>query len=120
MKILLIDDDIFFRKFYTAKLTENGFSVEEAANGHEGIDKLNKGDINLVLLDIVMPQMDGFEVLKIRANNPALSKIPVIVLTTLGQEQDIENIKKLGANEYINKTFYNFEELLVKIKALVK
>lgn len=118
-KILLIEDDLFFQKFYTAKLNENGYNVETATNGNEGLEKMRNDTFQLVLLDLVMPQMDGFEVLKQKSLDSKLQKIPVIVFSSLSQEKDLEEAKKLGANDYMNKTFYNFEELLGKIKVLI-
>lgn len=119
-KILLIEDDLFFQKFYTAKLNENAYYVETATNGNEGLKKMRNDTFQLVLLDLVMPQMDGFEVLRQKSLDSKLQKIPVIVFSTLSQEKDLEEAKKLGANDYMNKTFYNFEELLGKIKVLIE
>lgn len=117
--ILVIEDDIFFQKFYANKLSENGYAVEAAVNGIEGLDKLKKGNIDLVLLDLVMPQKDGFEVLEEKTANKKLTKIPVIVFTALTQEKDAQEAKKLGASDFISKTFGNFPDLLAKIKALI-
>lgn len=118
MKILLVEDDTFFREFYAAKLKEEGMEVEVASDGEEGLDKVSKVKPDLILLDIIMPKKDGFEVLAALSQNATLKKIPVIVFSTLGQESDVEKAKKLGASDYINKSFFDFENLKTKIKAL--
>jgi DNA-binding response OmpR family regulator len=116
MNILLVEDDVFFQKFYSTKLREHDFHVDIATNGVEGITAMKKKQYALVLLDLVMPKMDGFEVLRIVSQDATLQVTPIIVFSTLGQEADIQNALKLGAKDYMNKTFFNFEELLDKIK----
>lgn len=118
-KILLVEDDLFFQKFYTSKLIESGYEVVSAVNGKEALSKLENESLKLVLLDLVMPEVDGFEVLRQRSLNDRWKSIPVIVFSTLGQDEDINRAKSLGANDYMNKTFYNINDLLNKIKALL-
>ncbi len=118
-KILLVEDDLFFQKFYTSKLIESGYEVVSAVNGKEALSKLENESFQLVLLDLVMPEVDGFEVLRQRSMNEKWKSIPVIVFSTLGQEEDISRAKSLGANDYMNKTFYNIDDLLNKIKKLL-
>lgn len=120
MRILLVEDDTFFREFYAAKLKEEGMEIEVASDGDEGLDKAGKVKPDLILLDIIMPKKDGFEVLQALSQNAALKKIPVIVFSTLGQESDVEKAKKLGAIDYINKSFFDFEGLKTKINAVLK
>ena len=120
MKVLLIEDDTFFREFYASKLTEEGMEVEIAGDGIEGLEKINKVKPDVVLLDIIMPKKDGFEVLQTISQSPTLKKIPVIVFSTLGQESDMERAKKLGAVDYINKSFFDFDGLKSKIQAVAK
>ncbi len=119
MKILLVEDDQFFEKFYAHKLSEQGFEVALAVDGVDGMQKMTQEKPDLILLDIIMPNKDGFEVLKEKAANPMLKDIPVLVFSTLGQEQDVEKAKALGASDYINKSFFDFEKLLEKIKSLL-
>lgn len=119
MKILLVEDDQFFQKFYAFKLKEQGYEIDLASDGVEGLAKMTQGKPNLVLLDIIMPNKDGFEVLKDKATMPDIKDIPVLVFSTLGQEQDIAKAKSLGANDYVNKSFFDFESLLGKIKSMI-
>lgn len=116
MRILLAEDDNFFQNFYSKKLTEKGYEVFVAQNGLEAIKKLMEGySPNIILLDLIMPEKDGFEVLKEIGQHEQLKNIPVLVFSTLGQESDIEKALSLGAKGYINKTFFDFENLLSKV-----
>lgn len=120
MKLLLIEDDLFFRRFYVEKLKEKGFVIEEADNGEQGLEKIKIFKPDLVVLDLIMPKKDGFEVLRSMQIDPELKKIPVLVFSTLGQETDIEKAKKLGATDYVNKSLFDFNQLVEKINALTK
>lgn len=120
MKLLLVEDDKFFQKFYAYKLKEQNFEIDLAGDGVEGLAKMQQNPPNLVLLDLIMPNKDGFELLTEKAQIPSIAGIPVIVFSTLGQEQDVERAKKLGAKEYVNKSFFDFETLLAKINAVIK
>ena len=120
MKLLLIEDDIFFRRFYVEKLKEKGFDVAEADDGEQGLEKIESFKPDLIVLDIIMPKKDGFEVLKNLQNDSSLKKIPVLIFSTLGQEADVEKAKKLGAADYVNKSMFDFNELLTKINTLTK
>jgi DNA-binding response OmpR family regulator len=119
MKILLVEDDQFFEKFYAHKLQEQGFEVDMAVDGVEGMQKMVQNKPDLILLDIIMPNKDGFEVLKEKGASPALKNIPVLVFSTLGQDQDVQKAKELGATDYVNKSFFDFEKLLAKINSLL-
>jgi len=115
MKIVLIEDDTFFQQFYALKLREKGYEVEVAGDGEEGLTKVKSIIPQIVLLDLIMPKKDGFTVLQEMRNDPALKTVPVIVFSTLGQQQDIEKAKQLGATDYMDKSFFDFEKLLQKI-----
>lgn len=120
MKILIIEDDKFFQKFYATKLKENNVEVEVAADGEEGLMKMKSTSPDLVLLDLIMPEMDGFAVLTARSQDENLKKIPVVVFSTLGQEKDIDQAQKLGANEYINKGSFDFKIMVAMINQVMK
>jgi len=120
MKILLIEDDKFFQKFYSTKLQENKVEVEVAGDGEEGLMKMRDTKPDLVLLDLIMPKMDGFAVLAARQQDENLKKIPVIVFSTLGQEKDIDQAQKLGANGYINKGSFDFNSMVATINQVMK
>ena len=120
MKILLIEDDKFFQKFYSTKLAENQVEVEIAGDGEEGLIKMRSVNPDLVLLDLIMPKLDGFGVLTARAQDENLMKIPVIVFSTLGQEKDIAQAQKLGSNGYINKGTFDFPAMVATINQVMK
>ena len=120
MKILLIEDDLFFQKFYSTKLKENNVEVEVASDGEEGLAKMRSTNPNLVLLDLIMPKVDGFAVLAARSQDENLKKIPVIVFSTLGQEKDIQKAQELGSNGYINKGFFDFNSMIATINQVMK
>lgn len=120
MKVLIIEDDTFFQKFYATKLQEKGYEVAVASDGEEGLLKASSDKPNIILLDIIMPKKDGFEVLEALSQDLNLKVIPVLVLSSLGQEQDVEKAKKLGAVDYINKSFYDVETLFSKIANAAK
>lgn len=120
MKILIIEDDKFFQKFYSTKLKEHKVEVEIASDGEEGILKMKSIKPDLVLLDLIMPKMDGFAVLAKRSQDEELRKIPVIVFSTLGQEKDIDSAKKLGASGYINKGFFDFNNMVATINQVMR
>lgn len=120
MKILIADDDTFFQKFYSTQLAEKGYEVDVASNGVEALEKLRSFKPNLLLLDIIMPEKDGFEVLSDKAADPSIKNIPVLVFSTLGQDADIKKATDLGAKSYINKSFFDFDILIKKIEEVIK
>lgn len=120
MKILLIDDDVFFQKFYLEKLSERGFEVTSALDGQEGLEQMRTLSPNVVLLDLIMPVKDGFEVLQEVSKDEKLKKIPIIVFSTLGQPSDRQKAQSLGAKEFINKGYYDFEKLITRITILAQ
>jgi CheY-like chemotaxis protein len=120
MKVLLVEDDKFFQKFYSVKLAENKVEVEVAGDGIEGLMKMKSTYPDLVLLDLIMPRMDGFGVLASRMQDENLKKIPVIIFSTLGQDKDIQSAQKLGANGYINKGSFDFGNMVSIINQVIK
>ncbi|HSX09698.1 MAG TPA: response regulator [Candidatus Saccharimonadales bacterium] len=120
MKILLVEDDTFFREFYSSKLKEQNIEVMTASDGEEGLAKVQNFLPDLMLLDIIMPKKDGFEVLKEMAQLQLLPKIPVLVFSTLGQEHDVEKARLMGAKGYVNKSFFDFDKLFSRILELTQ
>jgi DNA-binding response OmpR family regulator len=120
MNILIVEDDVFFQKFYSQKLQEAGFTVNIAPDGDVAIDIAREVKPDLIILDIIMPKKDGFEVLEDISKDQELSKIPILVFSTLGQDEDVQRAIKLGAVGYINKTFFDFGNLKGKIEAAIK
>lgn len=119
-KILIAEDDIFLKKILQTKLTLQGFDTILASDGEEALKQILEGKPELVLLDLMMPKKGGFEVLEeIREKYPAI-KIPIIILSNLGQESDIERGKKLGAADYLVKSNFSINAIVDKINDFLK
>ena len=118
--ILVIEDDKFLRELISRKLIGEGFDVLEAVDGEEGIKKIKEGKPDLVLLDLILPSIDGFEVLTRVRDDPEVSSIPVIILSNLGQREEVEKGLKLGAVDYLIKAHFTPGEIIEKIKNVLK
>ena len=118
--ILIIEDDKFLRELIAQKLIKEGFEISEAVDGEEGMKKVKEEKPDLVLLDLILPGIDGFEVLSKMKEDPALASIPVIILSNLGQKEDVEKGLKLGAVDYLIKAHFTPGEIIEKIKAALK
>ena len=116
-KVLIVEDDPFISDIYMVELENQGYEVELAPNGEKAMEKLNQDSFDLMLLDILMPQKDGFAVLKELKDNPNF-KMAVIVLSNLGKKEHIEKAIELGANDYIIKTQFTPQEVIGKIKEI--
>ncbi|HEX7586083.1 MAG TPA: response regulator [Patescibacteria group bacterium] len=115
-KIMIVEDDSFVMDIYQTKLSQEGYTVIEARDGLDAIKKLEKEKPDLILLDIIMPNMDGLEVLKKIKADEKFSNIPVILLTNLSQKEEINLGLGLGANDYLIKSHFTPSEVLEKIK----
>jgi DNA-binding response OmpR family regulator len=116
--ILLIEDDPFLSSVLRLKLEKESFKVVRAADGEEALNLLTEQGIkpDLVLLDLILPKKNGFEVLETIRQDPLLEKLPVIIISNLGQPSDIERGKALGIIDYFVKARLSIEELVDKIK----
>jgi DNA-binding response OmpR family regulator len=118
--ILIVEDDSFVMDIYHTKLTQEGFAVFTADNGMEALKKLEKETPDLILLDILMPYMDGLEALKkIRAIDK-MKNVPIILLTNLSQKEEVDEGMALGANDYLIKSHFTPSEVLEKINKYLK
>lgn len=122
IKILLVEDDPFLREICGKKLAKDGYTVYEAIDGLQALNIVKKILPQVVLLDIILPNMDGFEVLqRIRADEAKeVSQIPIIMLSNLGQEGDIKRAMDLGANDYLVKAHFTTDEIAERIKTIMK
>ncbi len=114
--ILLVEDDKFVSKAYSFFLKKEGYNVLYAADGEEGLKILKGSKPDLILLDLIMPGMNGFEMLKALKSKKVTREIPVIIVSNLGQESDIQECKRLGAADYLIKADLYMKDVLVKIK----
>ena len=103
VRILFVDDDSFLRRVYETELSEQNFEVILAVDGQDGLDKARSVDPNLIILDMIMPKKNGFEVLTELQSDPKTSHIPVIILSNLGQAADKQKGMDLGAADYLVK-----------------
>lgn len=116
LKILIIEDDNFLGKAYQIKFDRAGFAVTLALDGDAGLKAAKEEAPSLILLDLMLPKMSGFEFLELIKRDENLKNIPVVVLSNLGQKADMEKALALGAVEYFVKTEYTLEDIIKKIK----
>ena len=119
-KILIIEDDPFITDVYVLKLESEGYDVDTAEDGLVGLKKMQEKKYDIILLDIVMPNLDGFKVLERVRMNPNLSQVPIVILTNLSQKRDIEKGLNLGAIDYIVKTKFTPTEVAKTINKILK
>lgn len=115
-KILIIEDEVALREALSFKLKKEKFEVLEASNGQEGLDLAKAQKPDFILLDIIMPGMNGLDVLKEMKANAGLLNTPIIVLTNLPEESAKEKVEELGGTEYLVKSNVPLEALVTKIK----
>jgi len=117
--ILLVEDDNFLRDLISQKLKRESFNVIEAIDGEDGVKKTGEHKPHLILLDLILPGMDGFEVLRDIHGNENSKKIPVIILSNLGQKDDIEKGMRFGAIDYLVKAHNTPGEIVDKVKEVL-
>ena len=118
-KILLIEDDSFLSEIYVAKFQESGFEVVVAHDGAMGLAKIKEQAPDLILLDIVMPNMDGFEILNAVKKDPSIQHIPVVILSNLGEQENVQKGLELGAVAYIVKAHYTPTEVVATVNEIL-
>jgi len=115
-KILIIEEDRFLRKIYKNKFSRAGFEFREAISGDEGLNKVYSEKPDLVLLDLMLPKRSGFDVLVELKRDKSTRKIPVVILSNLAQEQDIQRVMSLGASDYLIKTEVSLSDVIDRVK----
>jgi DNA-binding response OmpR family regulator len=119
-KILLVEDDKFLRELMSKKLLSLDFEVSTASDGEEGLEKIKAEKPEVVLLDLILPGINGFEVLEKAKKDPETANIPVIILSNLGQSEDIERGLKLGAKDFLVKAHFTPQEIVNKLKSILE
>jgi DNA-binding response OmpR family regulator len=119
-KILIIEDDRFLRELMVRKLKMENLEVVEAEDGAEGLKKIKEEKPDLVLLDLILPEMDGFEVLEQKRKDEEIKNIPVIILSNLGQKEEIDRGLQLGAKDFLVKAHFSPSEIVEKIKLFLQ
>jgi len=120
MKILLVEDDKFLRTVLERKLMNEGFEVVLAVDGDEALEKIITDKPDIILLDIILPKKNGFLVLENIKKDPELKKVPVLIISNLGQEEDVKKGLSLGAVEYFVKARVFLDDVVKKIKEYAK
>ncbi len=113
---MLVEDDITLASLYKMRMEAEGFEVKHCANGEEALQMAQEFHPNLVLLDIMMPRLDGFDVLDILRNTPELGTMKIVILSALGQPSDQARAKDLGADEYLVKSQVVIAEVMARIR----
>jgi DNA-binding response OmpR family regulator len=119
-RILIVEDDKFVRELISQKLTEEKFEVSSAKDGEEGVLKIESEKPDLVLLDLILPGIDGFEVISKIRENPDTESIPIVILSNLGEKKDVDRGIKLGANDYMIKAHFTPKEIVEKVRSILK
>ena len=118
--ILLVEDDVFLIDIYSSKIKEAGFEVEVAEDGEAAIKKAKETKPDIVLLDLVLPKADGWEFLKEIKAIPELKDTKIIILSNLGQKDEIEKGLQMGADKYLVKAHYTPSEVIEEVKKILK
>ena len=117
--IMIIEDDRFLSSLMKARLEKEGFGIIQSFDGEEALNILKEKKPSLIILDLIMPKVTGFEVLQTISITPQLQGVPVVILSNLAQDSDIEKARQLGAKEYFVKVRVSIDDLVNRIKALV-
>ena len=118
--ILIVEDDKFLRELLVRKIEGEGMHTETAVDGTEALRKMEEVKPQLVLLDLILPGIDGFEILKLKKEKPDIADIPVIILSNLGQKEEVEKGLKLGASDYMIKAHFTPDEIVEKAQKILK
>jgi DNA-binding response OmpR family regulator len=114
-KVLLVEDDVFVSDVYSTRLSKEGYQVFLMNNGRDAVGWLETNIPDIVLLDIMMPYMDGIEVLKELRQKDSCKEVPVIMLTNLSEKENIREAISLGANDYLIKSHFTPSEIVTKV-----
>ena len=117
--VLVVEDDVFLAQIYQKKFEMEGFKVSWADNGEKGWQEIKKKKPDIVLLDILLPKIDGFAVLEKLKADAETTNIPVILLTNLGQKEDVEKGLEKGARDYLIKAHFKPSEVVAKVRKVL-
>lgn len=115
-KILIVEDDPLIVKIYTTRLKADGYDVLSAENGEEGIKIAEESFPDLIILDVMMPRVDGFAVLERLRKNPSFKDTPILMYSNLNNEEEIERAIKMGVTEFLVKANLSPTQMVLKMK----
>lgn len=113
--ILIVEDDKFLRELFVRKLFSEGFEVDSAIDSDEAFDVLSKKKPDVIFLDLILPGMDGFEILARIKKDDTIKNIPVLVISNLGQKEDIDKAMQLGATDFLVKANFTLDEIIARV-----
>lgn len=119
-KILLVEDDDFVGRAYKDGLLHAGFDVEMATDGNEALKKAKSTYPDLIILDLVMPLKNGFEVLEELRKDQAFKNVPIFIVSNLGQDTDVEKAMQLGATDYLVKNQFSMKQVVERVQKQLK
>ncbi|MBI4034173.1 MAG: response regulator [Candidatus Brennerbacteria bacterium] len=117
--ILLVEDEPLLANLLRQRLEKEGFKVILATDGEEGLKILKTSQPNLILLDIILPKLSGFELMERLKTDPDFGKSPIVIISNLGQESDVERGRVLGAIGYFVKAKMSIEDLVKRVKSFL-
>lgn len=117
--ILIIEDDKFFQTLVSKKLVNEGFDVVAASESKEALKILEENKPSLIILDLILPLLSGFEILSIIKKDEKMKDIPVLILSNLGQKEEIERVIALGAVDFMVKVNFTPDEIVRKVKSII-
>ena len=119
-KVLLVEDDLLISDILARKLSQSGLHVLHAASGVKAFEVLEKNIPDVILLDLILPGMDGFEILKKLKADKKLATIPVIILSNINEPEQMDRAKELGAVDYMIKIAVPLEDVVTRVKSLCR
>jgi two-component system phosphate regulon response regulator PhoB/two-component system alkaline phosphatase synthesis response regulator PhoP len=120
VKIVWIEDDKFLASMVGKRMTETGAELTQVVDGAKAFDVVKQSQPAIVVLDLLMPNVDGFEILRLMKSNSETKGIPVMILSNLGQKEEMEKAQKLGAAKFIIKATTGFDEIIPEILKVLK
>ena len=118
--ILIVEDDEFFSGLVAQKLNQGGFDVLIARSGQQAFEIIEEKKPALMILDLMMPEMDGFEVISKIKQDEKTKDIPIVVLSNLGQREEVDKAMSLGADDFLIKVNFTLDEIVEKIKEMLQ
>ncbi len=118
-KILIIEDDSFLQGLEAGKLKKDNYEVLTASTGEEGMQKINEEGVDLILLDLILPKFDGYDILKKIRETEKIKNLPVIVFSNLAEDKDVKKAKDLGATDFMVKSNFTLDELVEHINKIL-
>ncbi len=119
-KVLVVEDDKFLRELFVKKLFNEGFDVKNSIDAQGAFQSIEESKPDIILLDLILPGVDGFEILaKIKADEN-ITDVPVLILSNLGQQEDIDRAMSLGAHDFLVKANFTLDEIVLRVKEILK